>query len=75
MTTDSSRPKVGIISTMTELYRPFPEMRPRMEKWETKSRFPTFPPPRMSMDLKNKNRAAGGLRPPPGGGRSAPPKS
>ena len=35
MTTDSSRPKVGIISTMTELYRPFPEMRPRMEKWET----------------------------------------
>jgi hypothetical protein len=27
------------------------------------------------MDLKNKKRAAGGLRPPPGGGRFAPTKS
>jgi len=27
------------------------------------------------MDLKNKNRVAGGLRPPPGGERFAPPKS
>jgi hypothetical protein len=44
-------------------------------KWKTKSRFPTFPPPRMYMEIKNKNRAAGGLRTPPGGGRFAPPKS
>ena len=48
----------------------------RKEKWKTKNRFPTFPPPRMYMEEhKNKNRAAGGLRPPPAGGRSAPPKS
>ena len=46
-----------------------------MEKWKIKSRFPTFPPSRMYMDLKNKNRAAGGLRPPPDGGRFTPPKS
>jgi DNA replication protein DnaC len=26
-----------------------------MEKWKTKSRFPTFPPPRMYMDLTEKN--------------------
>jgi len=62
--------KGGGISTFPQLRR-----RGRMEKWKTKSGFPTFPPPRMYMDLKDKNRAAGGLRPPPGGGRSAPPKS
>lgn len=45
------------------------------KSWKTKSRFPTFPPPRIYINLKNKNRAAGGLRPTPGGGRSAPPKS
>src|ERR1022692_5161531 len=46
----------------------------RKEKWKTKNRFPTFPPPRMYMEEhKNKNRAAGGLRPPPAGGRAAPP--
>jgi hypothetical protein len=44
----------------------------RMEKWKTKSRFPTFPPPRIPF-LPEVNRAAGGLRPPPGGGRFAPP--
>ena len=63
-------PKGGAIPTFPQL-----RLRGRMEKWKTKSRFPTFPPPRMYMDLKNKNRAAGGLRPPPGGGRFAPPKS
>jgi len=63
-------PKDGVIPTFPQLRR-----RRRMEKWKTKSGFPTFPPPRMYMDLKDKNRAAGGLRPPPGGGRSAPPKS
>ena len=62
--------KGGEIPTFPQLRR-----RGRMEKWKTKSRFPTFPPPRIYMDLKNKNRAAGGLRPPPGGGRFAPPKS
>src|SRR5437867_2234584 len=52
-------PKAGEIST-------FPQLRPRrrMEKWETKSRFPTFPPPRF-LSLKNKKTAAGGLRPRP----------
>src|ERR1017187_4482991 len=63
-------PKGGAIPTFPQLRR-----RGRMEKWKPKSRFPTFPPPRMYMDLKNKTRAAGGLRPPPGGGRFAPPKS
>ena len=62
-------PKGGEIPTFPQLRRG------RMEKWKTKSGFPTFPPPRMNMEIKNKNRAAGGLRPPPGGGRSAPPKS
>jgi ABC-type nitrate/sulfonate/bicarbonate transport system ATPase subunit len=52
-------PKAGEIST-------FPQLRPRrrMEKWKTKSRFPTFPPPRF-LSLKNKKTAAGGLRPCP----------
>src|SRR6266403_798141 len=46
----------------------------RMEKWKTKNRFPTFPPP--SLYAKTKNRGPpGGLRPPPGGRRFAPPKS
>src|SRR3989442_1407098 len=46
----------------------------RMEKWKTKNRFPTFPPP--SLYPKTKNRGPpGGLRPPPGGWRFAPPKS
>ena len=33
MPRDSSRPKAGIIATMTELYRSFPDIRPRMERW------------------------------------------
>src|SRR5207247_9101366 len=45
----------------------------RMEKWKTKNRFPTFPPP--SLSRKTKTPEPGGLRPPPGGGRFAPPKS
>src|ERR1039457_7380129 len=61
--------KGGAIPTFPQLRR-----RRRMEKWETKSRFPTFPSPRMYMDLKDKNRAAGGLRPPPGGGGVPPPR-
>ena len=42
-------PKGGEILT-------FPQLRRRgwMEKWKTKSRFPTFPPPRMYMEIKNK---------------------
>src|SRR6266571_2988417 len=43
----------------------------RMEKWKTKTRFPTFPPP--SLSRKTKTPEPGGLRPPPGGGRFAPP--
>jgi len=35
-----------------------------MEKWKTKNRFPTFPPPRF-LPLKNKKTTAGGLRPRP----------
>src|ERR1035441_5837949 len=35
-------PKGGAIPTFPQLRR-----RGRMEKWKTKSRFPTFPPPRM----------------------------
>jgi hypothetical protein len=52
-------PTAGEIST-------FPQLRPRrrMEKWKTKSRFPTFPPPRFHC-LKNKKNHAGGLRPRP----------
>jgi hypothetical protein len=60
-------PKGGAIPTFPQLRR-----RGRMEKWKTKSRFPTFPPPRMYMDLKNKNRAvrAGfALRPAAGASR------
>src|ERR1039458_5874390 len=29
-------------------------------KWKNKSRVPTFPPPRMYMEIKNKKQAAGG---------------
>jgi hypothetical protein len=37
-----------------------------MEKWKTESRFPTFPPPRIYIELKNKKtgpRAGFALRP------------
>jgi hypothetical protein len=42
-----------------------------MEKWKTKSRFPTFPPPRMYMEIKNKTgpRAGFALRPAAGAPR------
>ena len=46
-------PKAGEIPTFPQLRR-----RGRMEKWKTKSRFPTFPPPRIYIDLKDKNQAA-----------------
>ncbi len=47
----------------------------RMEKWKTKSRFPTFPPPRIPFLPETQTRAAGGLRPPPTAGASRRPKS
>jgi hypothetical protein len=40
----------------------------RMEKWKTKNRFSTFPPP-SSLSLKKKTTARGGLRPPRAGCR------
>jgi hypothetical protein len=45
----------------------FPQLRRRrrMEKWKTKTRFPTFPPPRF-LSLKNSKPRRGRLRPPPG---------
>jgi hypothetical protein len=48
-------PTAGEIST-------FPQLRPRrrMEKWKTKSRFPTFPPPRFHC-LKNKKTTRAGF--------------
>src|ERR1017187_8354767 len=61
-------PKGGAIPTFPQLRR-----RGRLGKWKTQKRIPTFPPPRMYMDLKEKNRAAGELRPPRGGGRPPPP--
>src|SRR5262245_39678967 len=49
-------PKGGEIPTFPQLRR-----RRRMEKWKTKSRFPTFPPPRF-LSLKEQNRSAGATR-------------
>src|SRR5579862_7724232 len=46
--------------------------RRRMEKWKTKSRFPTFPPPRF-LSHKKKTTPRGGLRP-PAARRFAPPQ-
>jgi hypothetical protein len=44
-------PKAGEISTFPPLRR-----RRRMEKWKTKARFPTFPPPRFpSSNIKERN--------------------
>jgi hypothetical protein len=59
-------PKGGEIPTFPQLWR-----RGRMEKWKTKSRFPTFPPPRMYMEIKNKTgpRAGFALRPAAGAPR------
>ena len=51
-------PKAGEIPTFPPLRR-----RRRMEKWKTKTRFPTFPPPRVPPS-KSKNATAGGLSPP-----------
>jgi hypothetical protein len=51
-------PKAGEIPTFPQLRR-----RRRMGKWKTKSRFSTFPPPRILFPLK------------PSGGRYAPPNS
>ena len=48
-----SRQKAGEISTFPQLRR-----RRRMEKWKTKSRFSTFPPPRF-LSRKNKKTARG----------------
>src|SRR5215469_13102483 len=55
-------PKPGEIPT-------FPQLRRlgRMEKWKTKSRFPTFPPPRISI-FKGKKQRRAGYRPPPNRG-------
>ena len=44
--------KTGEIPTFPQLRR-----RRRMEKWKTKNRFPTFPPPRF-LYLKKKNTGA-----------------
>src|SRR4051812_20916213 len=49
-------PKTGEIPTFPQLRR-----RRRMEKWKTKSRFPTFPPPRFLSLLKNKTARRAGF--------------
>ena len=54
-------PQDGEIPTFPRLRR-----RRRMEKWKTKRRFSTFPPPRFLFSQKERDRAAAGLRPPPG---------
>ena len=56
-------PKAGEIPTFPQLRR-----RRRMEKWKTKSRFPTFPPPDFS--LSKKKTAGGRASPSARGGAS-----
>ena len=53
-------PRAGEIPTFPQRRRPR-----RMEKWKTKSRFPTFPPPRIFALSNQKTKPSGGLRPPP----------
>ena len=66
-------PKAGEIPTFPQRRR-----RGRMEKWKTKTRFSTFPPPRI-LSLRCKDRdARPGCRPPPRYGRrrcAPPPKN
>ena len=62
-------PTAGEISTF-----PQPRRRRRMEKWKTKSRFSTFPPPRFLISLKKKTRTRAGFALRFGGRRFAPPK-
>ena len=63
-------PTAGEIPTFPQLRR-----RRRMEKWKTKSRFPTFPPPRFLIYLRKKQtRARAGFALRAGGWRFAPPK-
>src|SRR5687768_12876342 len=59
-------PKAGEVSTFPQLRR-----RRRMEKWKTKSRFSTFPPPRvlLSQTKKAAPRAGFALRPAAGAPR------
>jgi hypothetical protein len=45
-----------------------------MEKWKTKSRFSTFPPPRFLIFLRKKTRTRAGSALRVGGRRFAPPK-
>jgi hypothetical protein len=54
-------PRAGEIPTFPQRRR-----RRRMEKWKTKSRFPTFPPPRLLALSNQRTKPGGGLRPPPG---------
>jgi hypothetical protein len=60
-------PKAGEIPTFPQLRR-----RGRMEKWKTKSRFPTFPPPRVDISKKPKNHGGEAIAPP--GRRSSAPR-
>ena len=60
-------PKAGEIPTFPQLRR-----RRRMEKWKTKSRFSTFPPPRFPLFQTKQIQQRAGYRPPPER-RSAPP--
>src|SRR4051794_12225604 len=53
-------PKAGEIPTFPQRRR-----RGRMEKWKTKSRFSTFPPPRILLSQMQRPRRAAGLSPAP----------
>jgi len=59
-------PKTGEIPTFPQLRR-----RGRLEKWKTKSRFPTFPPPRVYIPKTNKHGDGRAFAPRPR--RGAPP--
>ena len=62
-------PTAGEIPTF-----PQPRRRRRMEKWKTKGRFSTFPPPRFLISLRRKTNTRAGFALRVGGRRSAPPK-
>jgi hypothetical protein len=60
-------PKAGEITTFPQLRR-----RGRMEKWKTKSRFPTFPPPEQISQKTKKNHGGEAISRRPSQQRSAP---
>ncbi len=61
-------PRTGEIPTFPQLRR-----KQAVEKWKTKKQVSHFPTATNPLSPGRKTRAAGGLRPPPGGGRFAPP--